>query len=105
MPYDPPSQADFSHQGINGFASFKVQDQVRNFRGFGLGVYCNFTADPGIIAASGMEAPNTPGVQFSDLLTVALGVGDVGSIENVINDVGGPTSLTAVTPTYLLSYP
>ena len=105
MPYDPPNQAAFSHQGINGFASFKVQDPVRNFRGFGMGVYCNFTADPAIVAASGMEAPNTPGVQFNDLLTVALGIGDVGSIENVINDVGGPTSLTAVTPTYLLSYP
>jgi hypothetical protein len=105
MPYDPPTQADFSHQGINGFASFKVEDRIRNFRGFGFGVYCNFTADPAIVAASGIEAPNTPGVQFSDLLTVALGVGDVGSIENVINDVGGPTSLTAVTPTYLLSYP
>jgi hypothetical protein len=105
MPYDPPTQADFSHQGINGFASFKVQDRVRNFQGFGMGVYCNFTADPAIVAASGMEAPDTPGVQFRDLLTVALGIGDVGSIENVINDVGGPTSLTAVTPTYLPKYP
>jgi hypothetical protein len=105
MPYDPPTQADFSHQGINGFASFKVQDRVRNFQGFGLGVYCNFTADPAIVAASGMEAPNTPGIQLRDLLTVALGIGNVGSIENVVNDVGGPTSLTAVTPTYLLSYP
>jgi hypothetical protein len=63
------------------------------------------TADPAIVAASGMEGPNTPEVQFRDLLTVALGVGDVGSIENVINDVGGPTWLTAVTPTHLLSYP
>jgi hypothetical protein len=70
-----------------------------------MGVYCNFTADPAIVAASGMEAPNTPGVQFRDLLTVALGIGNVGSIENVVNDVGGPTSLTAVTPTYLLNYP
>ena len=43
MPYDPPTQADFSHQGISGFASFKVQDWVRNFQGFGMGVYCNFT--------------------------------------------------------------
>lgn len=105
MPYDPPTQADFSHQGINGFASFKVQDRVRNFRGFGMGVYCNFTADPAIVAASGIEAPKTSGVQFRDLLTIALGIGDVGSIENVVNNVGGPTSLTAVTPTYLLSYP
>jgi hypothetical protein len=105
MPYDPPTQADFSHQGINGFASFKVEDWVRDFQGFGMGVYCNFTADPDIVAASGMEAPNTPGIQFHDLLTVALGIGNVGSIENVINDAGGPTSLTAVTPTYLLSYP
>jgi hypothetical protein len=105
MPYDPPTQADFSHQGINGFASFKVQDRVRNFRGFGMGVYCNFTADPAIVAASGIEAPKTSGVQFRDLLTIALGIGDVGSIENVINNVGGPTSLTTVTPTYLPSYP
>ena len=105
MPYDPPTQADFSHQGINGFASFKVQDRVRNFRGFGMGVYCNFTMriQPSLPPAGWKRRVGTD--LFCDLLTVALGIGNVGSIENVINDVGGPTSLTAVTPTYLLSYP
>ncbi|HYY30932.1 MAG TPA: coagulation factor 5/8 type domain-containing protein [Chthoniobacterales bacterium] len=102
MPYDPPTQADFSHDGVDGFASFKVQDWVRHFQGYGLGVYCFFNVNPSIVAANAIEASTAPGVQFTSLTTV--GIVD-GVIENIINGVGGPTDSATVTPNQLAHYP
>ncbi|MGA8655917.1 MAG: coagulation factor 5/8 type domain-containing protein [Chthoniobacterales bacterium] len=102
MPYDPPNQAAWSHDGINGFASYKVADEVRSHQGRGLGAYCFFNINPSIINAHAFEVPNTPEVQFHDLVTVSLG--GVGTIEHVINDIGG-TATTSNQVVYLLSYP
>jgi hypothetical protein len=49
-----------------------------------------------------IEVPNTPGVQFHDLVTVSLG--GVGTIEHVINGTGG-TANTSNQVIDLLSYP
>src|SRR6202041_1981308 len=48
MPYDPPNQAAWSHDGIDGFASYKVADDVRSHQGWGLGAYCFFNVNPSI---------------------------------------------------------
>jgi hypothetical protein len=69
---------------------------------WGLGSYCNFIVNPSIINAHAFEVPNTPGVQFHDLVTVSLG--GVGTIEHVINDTGA-TANTSNQVVYLLSYP
>ena len=87
MPYDPPDQVSWSHDGINGFASYKVAEDVRSHQGWGLGAYCFFEVNPSVVNAHAFEVPNTPGVQFHDLVTVSLG--GVGTIEHVINDTGG----------------
>jgi hypothetical protein len=102
MPYDPPNQAAWSHDGINGFASYKVADYVRSHQGWGLGSYCVFNVNPSIVNAHAFEVPNLPAVQFHDLVTVSLG--GVGTIEHVINDTGG-TANTSNQVVYLLSYP
>ena len=39
LPYDPPSQAAWSHDGVNGYASYKVADQVTSHQAYGLGIY------------------------------------------------------------------
>jgi hypothetical protein len=102
MPYDPPNQAAWSHDGINGFASYKVADYVRSHQGWGLGSYCFFNVNPSIVNAHAFEVPNLPAVQFHDLVTVSLG--GVGTIEHVVNDAGG-TANTSTQTIYLLSYP
>lgn len=102
MPCDPPYQAAPSHNGIDGFASYKVADHVRFHQGWGLGAYCFFNVNPKIINDHGFESPNTAGVQFHDLLTVSLG--GVGTINHVINQTGA-TANTANQVVYLLSYP
>ena len=46
LPYDAPSQDVWSHDGINGYASYKVADSVTSHQGYGLGVYGVFTNRP-----------------------------------------------------------
>jgi len=88
MPYDPPTQAAWSHDGIKGWAAIKVADSVQTFEGWGLGSYCFFKENPTLHAARGFEVPVTPGVKLHDLLTVSLG--GVGVIDHVVNDTGAP---------------
>jgi hypothetical protein len=102
MPYDPPDQASWSLDGINGFASYKVAEDVRSHQGWGLGAYCFFEVNPSVVNAHAFEAPNSPGVQFHDLVTVSLG--GVGTIEHVINDTGG-TANSSNQVIDLVSYP
>jgi hypothetical protein len=102
MPYDPPDQTSWSHDGINGFASYKVAKDVRSHQGWGLGAYCFFDVNPSVANAHAFEVPNTSGVQFHDLVTVSLG--GVGTIEHVINDTGG-TANSSNQVVDLVSYP
>jgi hypothetical protein len=92
MPYDPPSQSDWSHHGVNGFASYKVANWVKVHQAFGMGAYCNFEADPSIVNDHAFEVPVTSGVQFKDLVTVSLG--GIGTIDHVINETGGTANTT-----------
>ncbi|MFB9235792.1 discoidin domain-containing protein [Plantactinospora siamensis] len=103
LPYDPPSAAAWSSGGHTGYPAFSVAGSVTSFEGWGMGSYCNFTADPSIAAYHAFEAPARSGVRFHDLLTVSLG--GVGSIVHVINDTGATAQGTATVPVYLVSYP
>ena len=88
LPYDPPSQAAWMHDGVNGFAAYKISDAVRTHEAWGLGSYSNFIAGPEIHAERAFEAPRTPGVKLHDLLSVFLNAH--GGIDHVVDDVGAP---------------
>jgi hypothetical protein len=103
MPYDSPNQAAWIHDGVNGFAAYKVADSVETHEGWGLGSYCFFNVDPAIHATRGFEVPDAPGVKLHDLLTVSLG--GVGVIDHVVNNTGAAAQGTATIPSYLLGYP
>jgi hypothetical protein len=102
MPYDPPSQAAWMHDGIDGYAAYKVADSVHTHEGWGLGSYCFFDLGIPIYAAYAFEVPVNGGVQLHDILTVLLN--GSGGIENVVNNTGGPT-VTSGTPVDVVSYP
>ncbi len=102
LPYDPPSAAAWSHDGITGYAAYKVASTVTSHEAWGLGSYCVFTADPSIAAYHSFEVPVNANVKFHDVLTVSLGKG---SISHVINDTGDAALPSAVTPHNVISYP
>jgi hypothetical protein len=109
MPYDPPSQAAWMEApGVDGFAAFKVADDVTSFHGYGMGSYSFFNQGIDIFAAHAFEVPDTlPPGSLNDLLTIFLDAAHgSGGILNVVNDTGGPsTKLNADVPVTVVSYP
>ncbi len=108
MPYDPPSQAAWmSGPTTDGYAAFLVTPRVHTFQGYGMGSYSFFNQGIPIMAAQAFQSPNTPGVQFHDLLTVFLNAtGGFGGISSVINGVGrSSTATNADKPVDVVSYP
>ncbi|WP_419704428.1 discoidin domain-containing protein [Promicromonospora sp. NFX87] len=103
LPYDPPNQAAWNHDGIRGWAAYKVADHVTQHEAWGLGSYCVFTSDASITSDNGFEVPRTPGVRMHSLLTVSLG--GVGTYEHVINGVGPRAAGTETVPAKVVSYP
>ena len=89
IPYDPPDQASWtSAPGINGWASYKVADNVTSHEAWGLGIYSVFR-HPNVTLTRAIEVPVTSGVRFHHMITIALD--NLGEISNVIDDKGGPT--------------
>ena len=93
LPYDAPNQAAWQHNGINGYAAYKVADTVRTHEAWGLGSYIFTNVDPTLHATQSFEVPNRPGVVMHDLTTIALNQ-NAGTIDHVI-DGQGPTASTA----------
>ncbi|WP_035356389.1 hypothetical protein [Edaphobacter aggregans] len=103
IPYDPPTQAKYtSAPNVNGWASYKVADNVTDHQAFGLGVYSVFR-HPDVVLTRAIEVPQTPRVQFHDMITVALG--NLGSIDNVISNTGGATQIKPRVTPKVTSYP
>jgi hypothetical protein len=85
IPYDPPTQGQWTGPTGHGYAAYKVADTVTRHEAWGLGAYSVFLK-PDVVLDRAIEAPQLPGVRFHSMITVCLV--DKGSIEHVINDVG-----------------
>jgi hypothetical protein len=103
MPYDAPTQADWSHDGVDGFAAYKVVDSVRTHEGWGLGSYIFTNVNPSLHSTNAFEVPNRPGIAMHDLLTVSLN--KAGTIDHVINGVGAAVTPDRQGPENVVSYP
>lgn len=103
MPYDVPNEAGWiAPNGTNGFASYKVGDNVTSHEAWGLGSYCFFDVNPAVFATHAFEVPNNANVKFHDVLTVSLNF--QGTITHVINNTGGTTP-SGTTPVNVVSFP
>ncbi|MGW7267475.1 discoidin domain-containing protein [Streptomyces sp. NPDC054842] len=101
--YDVPSAAAVTHDGIVGYAAYKVADTVDTHEAWGLGSYCNFTSDPTIVQQHGFQVPVKTGVKMHDIQVVSLG--GKGQYAHVINNTGAPTSGTDTVPSKITLFP
>jgi hypothetical protein len=86
-PYEVPSQAAWMASPTqDGYPAFYVSPSVKTFQGYGMGSYSYFDQGLPIENAMAFQAPDTPNVQFHDLLTVFLD--GSGGINSVINGTG-----------------
>ena len=103
LPYDPPTQADWMHDGVEGWAGYKVGDQVTTHELYGGGVYVFNRNDPTIHTENGFEVPETPGVRLHHVMTVNL---SAGTIDHVVNGIGEAADTTRIgAPVYVVDYP
>jgi hypothetical protein len=127
LPYDAPSQAAWAASPSQpGYPAFLVTNNVQTFNGYGLASYVVFIYTPATLwDAMAYQAPNTPGVQFTDAMdlfisstcsvsgscTTGCTPGSCvspyqsGGDDSVINGVGGPaTNENGTTPVDVDSY-
>jgi len=108
MPYDVPSQGAWMEAaGVDGYAAFKVADNVTSFSGYGMGSYSFFNQGKDIFAERAFEVPDSlPKASLHDLLTIFLSRAGFGGILHVINETGGSSTIVnpdAVVP--VVGYP
>jgi len=103
LPYDAPDQAAWQHDGVLGWAAYKVADTVRTHEAWGLGSYIYTNVDPSLHASTAFEVPVTPEVRMHDLLTISLN--KAGTIDSVINGVGDPVTPESQGPSTVVSFP
>jgi hypothetical protein len=103
-PYEVPDQAAWMASPTqDGYPAFYIPKSVTSFQGYGLGVYSFFNQGVAIENSMAIQAPDTSGVQFHDLLTVFLN--GSGGIQSVINGTGAAVSPTFGGPSDVVSYP
>ena len=103
LPYDPPTQADWMHDGVEGWAGYKVGDNVKTHRLDGGGVYVFNRNNPSIHTENGFEVPETAGVRLHHVMTVNL---SAGTIDHVVNGVGDAADVTRIgSPVFVVDYP
>ncbi|MGO8673769.1 MAG: hypothetical protein ACLQVD_20720 [Capsulimonadaceae bacterium] len=86
VPYLIPNQSDWISNGPSGpedgYPSYKVAAGVTSHTAMGLGMYMWFNT--GIVLTNAIEAPDTAGVNFTNMVTIT----DAGTIDNIINGTG-----------------
>jgi len=103
-PYEVTDQSAWManpHQ--NGYPAFKVNNDVTNFQGYGMGSYSFFDQGVDIENAMAFQAPQRPGVKFNDIFTFFLN--GSGGIQSVINGVGSPANANNRGARDVVSYP
>ncbi|GEM46841.1 carbohydrate-binding protein [Deinococcus cellulosilyticus] len=101
LPYDPPNQSAWRTDDL-GYAAYKVADTVTTHEAWGLGSYAFFNVFPQMHVARSFEVPNVAGVKMHSLVTVSIG--NMGTIDRVINTTGAPTP-TNTTPSTVTHFP
>jgi hypothetical protein len=103
LPYDPPTQADWMNGSVEGYAGYKVGDNVKTHTLYGAGVYVFNQNNPSIHTENGFEVPERPGVRLHHIMTVNL---SAGTIDHVVNGVGEAADTTKIgVPVYIAEYP
>lgn len=89
MPYDVPSLEAWKHDGINGYASYKVGDNVKSHQAWGIGIYSFFEIP--MIIDQAIETPAAVEKGFYHKVLVMLGWNKPTNtvVKSVINGKGG----------------
>ena len=93
MPYDPPTVDSWKHDGINGYASYKVSDNVKIHEAWGIGIYNVFYNAP-VIVDNAIETPVYIEEKIHHMIIFWLNGNKESVVKSIINGKGGPVNIT-----------
>jgi hypothetical protein len=93
MPYDPPSVDSWKHNGIFGYASYKVSDNVKSHEAWGLGIY-NVFYDAPVIVDNAIETPSHLEGYIHHKIIFWLNGNKESLVKSIINGKGGSVSVS-----------
>ena len=88
MPYDPPTADTWKHNGINGYASYKVSDSVKSHEAWGIGIY-NVFFDAPVIVDNAIETPGALENNIHHKIIYWLNGNKESIVKSIINGKGG----------------
>ncbi|WP_419420833.1 hypothetical protein ACNVED_05925 [Legionella sp. D16C41] len=88
IPYDPPSQGEWQNGPINGYASYKIGDNVETHQTWGMGIYNYFRDADNIYLESAIEAPLKPTINLQHIVLFWLSGNYNTGIRHVVNNTG-----------------
>jgi hypothetical protein len=93
MPYDPPTADSWKHDGIYGYASYKVSDNVKSHEAWGIGIYNVFYNAP-VIVDNAIETPAHLEEKIHHMIIFWLNGNKESVVKSIINGKGGPVNIT-----------
>ncbi len=93
MPYDPPAIDAWKHDGIYGYASYKVSDHVKSHEAWGIGIYNVFYNAP-VIVDNAIETPEALEGNIHNKIIFWLNGNKESVVKSIINGKGGPVNVT-----------
>ena len=102
LPYDAPAQSSWSHNGVNGYASYKVANTVTSHQAYGLGVYGVFQTS-NVKCFNTIETPTNQQVNVHDMINVLIEAQSGSEMTHIINGTGATlnSGVTTATANYL----
>jgi hypothetical protein len=93
MPYDPPTADSWKHDGVNGYASYKVADHVTSHEAWGIGIYNVFYNAP-VIVDNAIETPAALENKMHHMIIFWLNGNKESIVKSIINGKGGSVSVS-----------
>ena len=93
MPYDPPAADAWKHDGINGYASYKVSGNVKTHEAWGVGIY-NVFYDAPVIVDNAIETPVALEDKIHHKIIYWLNGNKESEVRSIINGKGGPVNIS-----------
>jgi hypothetical protein len=93
MPYDPPSVDAWKHDGIYGYASYKVADHVKTHEAWGIGIY-NVFYDAPVIVDNAIETPLHLEDKIHNKIIFWLNGNKESVVKSIINGKGGSVNVS-----------
>jgi hypothetical protein len=93
MPYDPPTADAWKHDSINGYASYKVADNVKTHEAWGIGIYNVFYNAP-VIVDNAIETPVALENKIHHKIIYWLNGNKESVIKSIINGKGGSVNVS-----------